>query len=73
MSEPELKAAQARAVVRGTSIRVAEDSSVVGRPRTREASKPESKIELIRENGVIRGVEVVCGCGERIRLRFDFE
>ena len=73
MSEPELKAAQARAVVRGTSIRVAEDSSVVGRPRTRETSKPESKIELIRENGVIRGVEVICGCGERIRLRFDFE
>jgi hypothetical protein len=73
MSEPELKAAQARAVVRGSSIRVAEDSSVVGRPRTREAVKPEARVELIRENGVIRGAEVVCGCGERIRLRFDYE
>ncbi|WP_020468442.1 hypothetical protein [Zavarzinella formosa] len=73
MTDPDLKAAQARAVVQGGNIRVADESAVVGRPRPQGAIKPESKVELIREGGQIRGVEVICGCGERIRLRFDFE
>lgn len=29
------------------------------------------RIEMIREGGTLRGVTVVCGCGERMRLTFE--
>lgn len=74
MEQADLKAAHARSVVKSVRVRVPEETSIiVGRPQPQGAIKPEAKHEMIRENGVVRGVEVICSCGERHRFRFEYE
>ena len=31
------------------------------------------RVELIREHGIVRAVEVTCVCGERILLRCEYD
>ncbi len=38
-----------------------------------EATSKEPHIELVRENDMIRAVDVTCSCGQRIRLVCDYE
>ena len=45
----------------------------VGKPRPATAERRDPRVEVIREGNLVRGVEVICACGERVRLRFDYE
>jgi hypothetical protein len=50
-----------------------------GQPRCVGAVESEDKpgagplVELVREDGVIRAIDVTCSCGERIRLRCTYD
>jgi hypothetical protein len=67
-----MKPALARAVVVGDHVHVGSEPMMVGKRRP-ETTKPEPKVEVIREGNLIRAVDVLCTCGEKIRLRFDYE
>ncbi len=41
-------------------------------PIPAETKSREPKIELIRENDVIRAIDVTCACGQKIRLACDY-
>ena len=72
MADVTLEPALARAVVVGRHVHYSDESAPVGKPRP-FSDKREPTVELIREGILIRAVEIVCTCGERIRLRFDYE
>ncbi len=72
MADSSFKPALARAVVGGRHVCFVDEPAIVGRPRP-AGDKPEPKIEVIREGNLVRAVEVVCPCGERIRVRLDYE
>jgi hypothetical protein len=67
-------------VVRGTCVRVSEDLAPVGIPGQPAAVSPaseekkggEPRIEIIRSGDVIQAIEVICGCGEQIRLQCHY-
>jgi hypothetical protein len=71
MAEAAVKHSFARAVVVGTHVHVGPESTPVGKPRPQ--AKAEPKVEIIREGNLIRAVDIVCTCGETIRLRLDYE
>lgn len=67
--------------------RSGEGSSLVPADRVRVAAEPvrvgpavaghaeahgPPKITLVREDGVVRAIDVVCSCGERIRILCDY-
>ena len=56
----------AGSVVRGTSVRVSGDRTRIGVPGQEVGAEP--RIEMIRDGDVIQAIDIVCGCGERIRL-----
>jgi hypothetical protein len=58
-------------LVSADRVRVSEEAVLIGVPRAGE-SRGEPKIQLVREGGVIRAIEVVCSCGELIRIRCDY-
>jgi len=60
-----------RGVVPGQCVRVVEESARVTIPG--QAAAMEPRVQLIREDGVIRAIEVICSCGQRIRLRCLFK
>ena len=72
MSEPILSIPDERSIVRSEQVRLTSEVTLVGKPPVTH-EKPEPKVEIIREGNFIRAVEVLCSCGERIRLRFDYE
>lgn len=41
-------------------------------PIPAQTNSREPKIELVRENDVIRAIDVTCACGQRIRLVCDY-
>jgi hypothetical protein len=55
----------ARVTVTGEAVRV-------GPPRARADGKPEPTIQVIREGDVVRVIQIVCSCGERICVRCDY-
>ena len=58
-------------VVAANRVRVAEDAVRVGPPLP--ADQPSGpKIQLVREDGVVRAIDVVCSCGERIRILCEY-
>ena len=57
-------------VVSGTRIRVCLDPVRVGAPNAPPHGEP--KVQLVREDGVVRAVDITCGCGEKIRIRCDY-
>ena len=59
------------AVVTASRVRVMDGPVRVGAPVVTLAHG-EPKIQLIREDGVVRAIDVTCGCGERIRVRCDY-
>jgi hypothetical protein len=56
-------------VVRGTCVRVSGDRTrvgVPGQPGHEPAAEP--RIEVIRSGDAIQAIDVICGCGQHIRL-----
>ena len=59
------------AVVTAARIRVSDDPIRVGAPSV-VLAHGEPKIQLIREDGTVRAIDITCGCGEKIRIRCDY-
>ncbi len=59
------------AVVTASRVRVMDGPVRVGAPSVTLAHG-EPKIQLIREDGVVRAIDITCGCGEKIRVRCDY-
>jgi len=58
-------------VVTADRVKVSAEAVRIGAPR-HDAAHGEPKVQLIREDGVIRAIDVTCGCGERIRIRCEY-
>jgi hypothetical protein len=58
-------------VVPADRVKVAADAVPIGAPRRAEA-RGEPKVQLVREDGTIRAIDVLCPCGEWIRIRCDY-
>jgi hypothetical protein len=53
-------------LVRGTCVHVSGDRTRVGDPGQEPAAEP--RIELIRSGDAIQAIDIICGCGQHIRL-----
>ncbi len=75
MSDGFTKSAMARTILSGDAISFAEEPAIVGRPASvpKPTHKHEVKVELIREGDIVRVIELTCSCGEKHRIRCDFE
>jgi hypothetical protein len=58
-------------VITANRIRMIDDPALVGSIRP-IFPRVEPDVRLIREDGVIRAFEVVCGCGEKVRVKCDY-
>jgi len=63
------------AVVPGNRVQAATEAIRIGPGSAKPAGKNHkaARVELIRENDVVRAFEVICSCGERIIVRCDYE
>ncbi|MGH7169586.1 MAG: hypothetical protein ACRELG_04825 [Gemmataceae bacterium] len=61
---------QAGTVVRGTCVHVSGDPARVGIPGQEPATEP--RIEIIRSGDVIQAIDILCGCGQHIRLHCHY-
>lgn len=59
------------AVVPAGRVKVTADAVPIGAPRMGE-TRGEPKVQLIREDGVIRAIDVLCSCGQCIRIRCEY-
>jgi hypothetical protein len=57
-------------VVPAARVRVSGEAVRVGPPRP--ADVPEPKIRVFHDHDVVQMIEVVCTCGERIRIRCEY-
>ncbi|MCX7665320.1 MAG: hypothetical protein N2112_07235 [Gemmataceae bacterium] len=75
MNDGFTKSAMERTILSGDAIRLAEEPAIIGRPvaLAKPAPKHEVKLELIREGDVVRVIELTCSCGEKHRIRCDFD
>jgi len=67
-----MKPAQPKSVITAEHVNLAEEPARINLPHAGHV-KGEPRIELIRDGDIIRAIEVICSCGERIRLRCDYE
>jgi hypothetical protein len=58
-------------VVPADRVRFSDVAVPIGAPCP-GGSRGEPKIQLVREGGVIRAIEVICACGQLIRVRCDY-
>lgn len=58
-------------VVRGTCVRVSGDPARVGIPGHEPAADP--RIEIVRSGDIIQAIDILCGCGQHIRLHCHYE
>lgn len=72
MADGPNKPALARSVIGGRHVCVVDRPAHVGKPRE-GGDQPQAQIEVIREGNLVRAVDITCACGERIRVRFDYE
>jgi hypothetical protein len=63
--------AKNRVVIPGRLVRDGQD--VVKVSHRGQSSVPEPRVELIRRGDEVEAIEVICGCGERIRLRCVYQ
>jgi hypothetical protein len=61
-----------KAVIPGRLVRVSDESARVGAPGS-SAPAGQPRVEMVREGDLLRAIDVVCGCGKRIRLRCVYE
>jgi hypothetical protein len=57
---------ESQGVVSGHQIRVAEETTRV--PVPGQPGKSEPQVHLLRDGNVVKAIEVVCACGQRMRL-----
>jgi hypothetical protein len=57
-----------RAVIPARLVSLAGQSQCVGAVPAGNAQGETPRIELVRENGVIRAIDITCGCGQRVRV-----
>jgi hypothetical protein len=58
-------------LVRGMCVRVSDDTARVGIPGQEPVAEP--RIELIRSGDTIQAIDIICGCGQQIRLHCHYE
>ena len=58
-------------VVVSSRVRVSDEAVRVG-PMRQTVGHADPKINLVREDGVIRTIELTCSCGEKHRIRCDY-
>lgn len=58
-------------VVRAARVQVSEEAVRIGAP-SQEEVPGEPTVRIVREGNTIQALEVVCSCGERIRIRCDY-
>jgi hypothetical protein len=58
-------------VVNADRVRFGSEAVRIGVPRPGGAPR-EPRIHLVREDGMIRAIEVTCTCGERIRIVCEY-
>jgi len=56
-----------RSLIPGRLIRVSGEAARIGAPGA-GGSACQPRVEMIREGGILKAVEVICGCGQHIRL-----
>lgn len=54
-------------VISGAHVRLLAEPAPIPVPHAGEPQRPQ--VHVVQEGGVIRAIDVVCPCGERIRLR----
>ena len=59
------------AVLSGQQVKVSSDVVRIGAP-VAHVTHGEPTVQLVREDGVVRAIDVTCGCGERIRILCDY-
>jgi hypothetical protein len=59
-------------VVTADRVTVSAEVVRIGAPRAADDAPGEPKVQLVREDGVIRAIDVTCTCGERVRIRCDY-
>lgn len=59
------------AVLAGPQVKVSTDTVRIGAP-VAHAKHGDPTVQLVREDGVVRAIDITCGCGERIRIQCDY-
>ena len=67
-----MKNTQAPSIIRADHVHLDPSAARIGVQREGK-SRTEPRIELIYDGDVVRALEVICSCGERIRIRCDYE
>lgn len=62
-----------RAVIPARAVRAAREEASSGERQQAAAAPAGPKVELVREGGVIRAIDVTCTCGERLRIVCEYE
>jgi hypothetical protein len=70
MDEVRTSHVPATAVVPGSRVHSVNEAIRIG-PTKPGAKAP--RVELIRENDIVRALEITCSCGERIVVRCDYD
>lgn len=64
------------AVVSGRCVRVGPETArvTIGRQQTPQTAQPPvpAQVEVIRDGDVIQAIDVICSCGQRIRVRCTY-
>jgi hypothetical protein len=60
-----------QAVIPARAVRAAGATVPAGERNQSAAAKPQ--VELVREDGVVRAIDVICACGERLRIVCEYE
>ncbi|HEX4610280.1 MAG TPA: hypothetical protein VH092_18970 [Urbifossiella sp.] len=66
------RSGEASPLVPADRVRVAVDPVRVGPAAHAAEAHGPPKITLVREDGVVRAIDVVCSCGERIRILCEY-
>jgi hypothetical protein len=61
------KAAEQQGVVPSQRVRLLDEAAWVGAPGQPAATEPQ--VQLLREGSTVKAIDVVCTCGQHIRLR----
>jgi hypothetical protein len=72
MSESGSNPPPSGAVVPVKKVRLTDQKEKIGIP-INGAVRVEPAIEEIKENGIVRAINITCSCGERLRLVCEYE
>lgn len=59
------------AVLSGQQVKVSNDTVRIGAP-VAHVKHGEPTVQLVREDGVIRAIDITCGCGAKTRILCDY-